>query len=69
MKWRDIQHKGEEELTRELSQARGKMVELGFGVQSGSLKQVHLVGLTRKLISRILTRLHQIKKEGSNTKK
>ncbi len=60
MEWRDIQAKSEGELEELLSEMRSKLVDVRFKAATGALKQVHEIEKNRKLIARILTRLHQL---------
>lgn len=61
MKWEDIKIKSEDELKQALVDSRSQLVDLRFKVSTGGLKQVHQIKKMRRAITRLITRLAQIK--------
>jgi len=61
MKWEDIKIKNEEEIKQALVDSRAQLVDLRFKVSTGGLKQVHQIKKMRRSITRLITRLSQIK--------
>ena len=54
MKWIDIKNKQMDVLEKDLAEARSKIVDFKFKVQSGALKQVHEIGKVKKDIAMII---------------
>ncbi|MAG28712.1 50S ribosomal protein L29 [bacterium] len=61
MKWIEIKNKPMDVLEKDLADAKSKLVDFKFKVQSGALKQVHEIGKVKKEIAMILTKMHQLK--------
>jgi|TARA_B100001964_G_C13635406_1_gene338177 ribosomal protein L29 len=68
MKWIDIKNKQMDVLEKDLAEARSKIVDFKFKVQSGALKQVHEIGKVKKDIAMILTRMHSLKHNDKSQK-
>ncbi len=69
MNWNDIKSSNEVSLNKALSETRAKLVELRFKVATGALKQVHEIKKTKKIVSRILTRLNSLRSKEKSIKK
>ena len=61
MKWEDIKIKTEDEARQALDETRSQLVDLRFKAATGALKQVHQIKKLRRAITRLITRLAQIK--------
>jgi len=59
MKWHELNNKSEVELRKLLAEKRKDLVDLSFKAGTGALKQVHQIRETRRLVSKILTKLSQ----------